>query len=471
MLRSLRSQLILSHVLPLLIVLPIMGLVLVYVLETRVLLVNLARQLNGQAVLVAELTRESPGIWTDSTQAGEFVARVGPLFPAQLMLLAPDGTVLASSDPTDAGAVGRPLAISGLPQALAGESYSHVHYSQHSQAEVADVMVPAPGPDGRVAGVIRLTDQFGSVYERFGTLRYLIAEVLIVGLLTGVLAGLILAIRLERPLHQVTLGVRQLADGQPLAPLAERGPEEIRLLLHALNTLSERLSNLEQIRRHLLANLVHELGRPLGAMRAATHALLADGAAEEPALRQELLAGIDGEVGRLQRLMDDLDEFHDRVLGTFYLHRQPIALPVWLPQAIAPWRTAAQQAGLLWSAEVSSTLPVVSADPDRLAQALGNLLSNAVKYTPAGGEVRLAAGAANGFAWIRVSDTGSGLSPEELEHIFEPFYRARPARQAPQGMGLGLTIARDLAVAHGGRLEVESTPGVGSTFTLWLPVG
>jgi len=230
----------------------------------------------------------------------------------------------------------------------------------------------------------------------------------------------------------------------------------------------EQLHSLEEARRQLLANLVHELGRPLGALRAATRALL-DGAAEEPDARQELLAGIDAEVRRLQDLMENLDEFHDQVLGALKLKRQPLALGEWLPPLLSPWRSAAQEAGLRWEALLPALLPAVEADPDRLAQALGNLLSNAIKYTPAGGRVCVEAGEAGPQVWIRVSDSGPGLAPEEQERVFERFYRARPARQAPQGMGLGLTIARDLVVAHGGRLEVESAPGAGARFTILLP--
>jgi two-component system sensor histidine kinase BaeS len=468
MVKSLRGRLILSHILPLLIALPLMGIVLIYVVETRVLLVNLTRQLNAQAVLVAELAREYPGVWRDPDQAGALVDRVGPLFPAQLMLLDGQGRVLASSDPADAQIQGQVAALPGLDGALGGQAQSRTVYSRNARADVADVLYPVAGVDGAVEGVVRLTDQFGSVYGRFLQLRSLIAEVVAVALLLGAAAGLILAINLERPLHRLSDAVQQLSHGGLAAPLAEQGPREIRQIYRELNTLSDRLEKLEEVRRYLLANLVHELGRPLGALRAATRALL-DGAAEDPEARQELLAGMDAEVRRLQALMENLDEFHDQVLGTLKLNRSRLALQEWLPQALSPWRPAALRAGLRWETSLPAALPAVEADPDRLAQALGNLVSNAIKYTPAGGLVRVEAGSAGEQVWIRVRDTGPGMAAEEQERVFEPFYRARPARQAPQGMGLGLTIARDLVVAHGGRLEIESAPGAGSAFTIRLP--
>jgi signal transduction histidine kinase len=111
---------------------------------------------------------------------------------------------------------------------------------------------------------------------------------------------------------------------------------------------------------------------------------------------------------------------------------------------------------------------MIEIDPDRLAQVLGNLLSNAIKYTPAGGAVSFEAGLDNGDVRLRVSDTGTGIEPEEQGRIFEPFYRSQSDR-FPEGLGLGLAIAQDLIEAHGGRLEVESQPGQGSQFTAWLP--
>jgi signal transduction histidine kinase len=109
-------------------------------------------------------------------------------------------------------------------------------------------------------------------------------------------------------------------------------------------------------------------------------------------------------------------------------------------------------------------------DPVRLSQVVGNLLSNAIKYTPPKGTVSLSAGAGEQEVWIRVSDTGRGITPEEQERSFAPFYRSQPGRHFSQGMGLGLSIAYTLVAAHGGELEVDSTPGLGSHFTIRLPL-
>jgi signal transduction histidine kinase len=192
----------------------------------------------------------------------------------------------------------------------------------------------------------------------------------------------------------------------------------------------------EENRRQLLANLVHELGRPLGALRSAIHAL-SGGADRDEELRRELLAGMDDELQRLQRLLDDLAELHERVLGSLELNRRPTALGEWLPQALIPWQKAAQEKGLRWQTDIPPDLPTVLVDPDRLGQALGNLLSNAVKYTPAGGAASTGAGVEDDAIWVRVEDTGPGIAPEDLELIFTPFYRAARPRASRRAWAWG----------------------------------
>jgi signal transduction histidine kinase len=157
-------------------------------------------------------------------------------------------------------------------------------------------------------------------------------------------------------------------------------------------------------------------------------------------------------------------------LGTLELHSQRIDLAIWLPQVLTPWREAAHSKNLQWQEALESMLPALWADPDRLAQAVGNLLSNAVKYTAPGGTISVGAGASEETVWISVGDTGPGIAPQEQELIFAPFYRARNGRRFPQGMGLGLTIARDVVAAHGGRLEVQSALRRGSRFTIYVPL-
>ena len=469
MLRTLRARFVLSHVLPLAIIIPVMGIALIYLLETQVLLDVMSQELEGQAQLAAKIAADRPVIWLDSEQARAFVVEVGIDLNTRVMLLDKQGSLIASSDLTDAGRLGQALEPDGWAKALSGSTSVRTVYSRQIEHEIVDVLAPILDEGRQVVGVVRLSHQLTNVYDQFLRQRYLVGGILVAGLLLGTGAGLVLAFNMERPLRDVTRAVDQMASGERLAPLPERGPLEIQHLLHSVNILVERLHSLEQARQQLLANLVHELGRPLGAFRSATQALLGR-SGEDAALREELLVGMDEEVDRLAHLLDDLSGLHDQVLGTLELHRRPTPLGEWLTHTLPPWREAAQAKRLKWKASIPPSLPSVDVDSDRLAQVLGNLLSNAIKYTPSKGTVTLNAGVEQQEAWIRVEDTGPGITPEEQERIFAPFYRSQPGRRFPQGMGLGLSIAYALVAAHGGRLELKSSPGLGSSFTVWLPL-
>jgi signal transduction histidine kinase len=456
--------------LPILITLPLIALVLIYVLETRVLLAGLSEELIQQAAFTADFAASQPLIWEDTAQAQIFVTRFSARNNSEVTLIDSGGTLVASNDPGNTDQLGQQLEGADLASALAGnESAAQVNYSLNLQAEIVEVLYPVPGPNQEIIGIVRLTRELASVYDRFLNLRYLVLGILAAELFIAAILGLALALNLGRWLARVTDAIYAVAGGREWTTLPEKGPKEIRLLLQAFNTLIERLQVLEESRRRLLANLVHEVSRPIGALQSTIQALLG-GADQDAALRRELLAGMAAEVERLRPLLDNLAELHGQVLGTLELNRRATDLNEWLSQTARPWREAAHADGLHWEIEISETLPTLEIDPDRLAQVLGNLISNAIKYTPSGGTVSISAGLQNDEVWIQVGDTGRGIARVEHEQIFEPFYRSNRDHRFPQGMGLGLTIAHDLVVAHGGRLVVASEPNQGSRFTLWLPL-
>lgn len=465
--RSLRARLILSHIIPLLIVIPLVGIALTYLLETQVLLAGLSTELERQALLVAAVASDYPEIWFEQDEAQAFADMVGGRLSARVSLLRADGVLLASTDLTHQTLVGQQMDVPALSELILTGSAVRVDYGEQPGTGAAEVLVPAIiGP--RLVGVIQLTDPLSNVYERFPRTRTLIASVVLGGLVLGMVIGWLFAVSLGRTLRRATDTIQQMASGQALAPVSEQGPQEVRLLLHAFNTLTGRLQNLEKARQRLLANLVHELGRPLGALLSATQALSA-GASGDPELRKELLSGMETETMRMQRLLDDITHLYDQTPGSLELERKPVALHSWLGNVLGPWREATRDQQLSWHVDLPDDLPVVEIDSDRLAQALENVTSNAVKYTPSGGTATVTAGMDAGQVWIRVSDNGPSITSEEQERIFTPFYRGSAGKRFPQGMGLGLSIARDLVAAHNGRIELESAPGTGSVFTICIP--
>lgn len=447
--RSLRSRLILSHTLPLLIVIPLVGISLIYAIETQVLLTNLTEELTQQATQVANSTQDRADLWQNATQAQILVNNLK--IPGQVMLLNPNGQMLASNDPAGIHASERTIPANGR---------------LIIRTDPAEILVPVRDADQQIVGIVRINQQLASVYHRFGQLRNLLIGMLGIELLFGIGIGLFLALKLEKCLHQVAQGIMSVATDHELTMLPEQGPDEIRTVLQAFNVMTHRLQDVQDMRRRLLANLVHELGRPLGALRSAVRALL-NGADQDPAFRQELLSGIDAQLQGLESLLNNLAHLHDTVLNMPRLSRRPVALVPWLTETLGPWRAAAEEKNLNWRVIMPDDLPTLEIDPDRMAQAVGNLLSNAIKYTQPHGTITISASIQDGQFRIAVEDSGPGIAPEEQGRIFEPFYRG--SKRFAQGMGLGLTIARDLITAHAGQLELQSQPGVGSQFTICLP--
>jgi two-component system sensor histidine kinase BaeS len=464
--RSLRSQLALSHIIPFLVVLPLLTLALLALIETQVLLADLSQRTTEQATLLAQAVRSQLNLLDSSEQAQAFVARLDLSPDGQIVLLSADGRLLAAAGAAS-DAAGQTLASANVAAALQGQTSVLVSYGLEGQR--ADVLTPVRDGAGRVVGAIGVAHTLTGVNSVLGRLRLMILATLLLEILLGVALGVLAARRLARPIDATAHAVIDLAAGRPMETIAEEGPREIRQLAAAANNLAEQLRLLEETRRRSLANVVHEIGRPLGAVRSALHVLRGP-AGDDVAIREELLGGAEAQIERMQPLLDDLTQLHSQVSGSLTLHRQPVALGQWLPPLLLPWRAAALEQGLDWQMAVPGELPTLQIDPGRLAQVLDNLLSNAIKYTPAGGYVAVSAGMEDARLWIRVADSGPGIAAAEQQRVFEPFYRSERQQRFPQGLGLGLTIARDLVVAHGGELTLESQPGEGSCFTLYLPL-
>jgi signal transduction histidine kinase len=440
-----------------------------YVLEIRILLPNLSDELINEAKLFVEMTKNNQPIWDDPDAAQDYLDSLEPILDPFVMLLDLQGRILASTDPFDPGQIGSVIEPrERFAEALERGASIQTIYSRQLEANIVDVLVPARRSDGQVIGVVRMSYHLENVYGQFLSLRYIIIGIIVVGILLGVIMAMLLALNLSNALQRVTHAVQVLATGQEYKPPIEQGPEEIRVLLRSINSLVERLRDLENMRRKLLTNLIHELGRPLGALLLAIQALQA-GAGQDEGMRVEILAGMEEEMSILQRLLDDLTGLHNQVLGVLELKTQPVILTQWLPNVLRTHQEAANAKGLLWQFTISEELPTIEADPNRLAQAVGNLVNNAIKFTPSGGTVSVNTGVRDNQVWIRINDTGPGIPLDEQANIFTPFYRGLSENRFPQGMGLGLSIARDLVVAHQGRLEFTSLPGEGSSFTIWLP--
>jgi signal transduction histidine kinase len=292
--------------------------------------------------------------------------------------------------------------------------------------------------------------------------------------LAAVLLGLatIFSRRISEPIRRVTAAARAMAAGDMSARAQPGAVREVHDLAEAFNSMADSLGAADQQRRQLTADVAHELRTPLSIIRARLEGIQDGVYAPEPEQIRILL----GEAALLERLIEDLRLLALADAGQLPLYREPLDPATVLrdaARAIAP-EAAAAGVALHWRAEPD--LPEMLADPQRVAQVLGNLLGNALRHTPAGGSVTLRANAAPGAAGghdlvVSVADTGSGIAPADLPHIFDRFYRADRARsRSLGGAGLGLAIARRIVEAHGGRVGAWSRPGEGTIITFTLPL-
>lgn len=288
--------------------------------------------------------------------------------------------------------------------------------------------------------------------------RFLLWSSLLVGGL-AVLLAVIASRRLTRPLAALTAAAEAIGRGE----LASRAPaharDEIGRLGQTFNLMAENLEKQEGLRRKLFANAAHELRTPLAAMRCELEGML-DGLIPQS---REQLQSLRDEINRLAGFLQGMEDLARAEASALSLHRQRLDLCPFLSSIVERYRPLFSEKGVALALDCQATA-TMEADHERLSQVMVNLLGNALKATGAGGRVTVRGGMQDSAALIEVIDTGGGIADEDMPRIFERFYRG------PQGgMGLGLTIVKELVAAHGGRIEVESRPGEGSKFSIIVP--
>lgn len=275
-----------------------------------------------------------------------------------------------------------------------------------------------------------------------------------------------LAQRIVRPVAALRVASERMARGDHSVRVAVRGRDEVAALGLAFNRMADQIDSDERLRRDLTNDVAHELRTPLTNLRCHLEALGDGVAAFSPETAGTLLA----DVVHLQRVVEDLADLARADAGQLALSVDVVALaPVvdLLAKEIGP-RLAAAHITLV--SEVSPSLPHLRADSARLVQVLKNLIDNAVAYTPSGGAIRIGATATGQLMTITVSDTGPGIPVDQLDRVFERFYRTDPSRaRATGGAGLGLAIVRQLVRLHGGDVTAANLRGAGAVFVVTWP--
>jgi signal transduction histidine kinase len=284
-----------------------------------------------------------------------------------------------------------------------------------------------------------------------------------VAIVTAVALAAMLGARLARPLREIGRAARKIAEGDYDARIPRQGPEEIVSLSDSFNQMAAALEEQERMRREFIANAAHELRTPLTNLQGYLEALR-DGVIEPDRATFESLWD---EADRLVRLSRSLDTLAAGDSGVVEAARD-LDLATTVRMAVELARPSAVAAGLELSLEAPARLPA-RGDPDLLAQVIGNLLQNAIRYTPAGGRIDVRAERRPGDVLVSVANTGDGIPPDDLPHVFERFYRVEKSRdRARGGAGIGLAIVRQLVEAAGGVVGAESRDGL-TRFWFSLP--
>jgi len=289
------------------------------------------------------------------------------------------------------------------------------------------------------------------------------AVVLVIGLVLFVLFGVIgrAVRRTARPVGDLIEASGQVEAGDFSTRVDERGPREVRALVRAFNAMSARLEQAEDQRRTGLADVSHELRTPLAVIQGNIEAIRDGVYPADPEHVEPIL----DEIRVMERLIEDLRTLSLVDAGGLVLHREPTDLGQLLTDLADGYRAQATQAGIDLKVAVPDESPTLDLDPARIREVIANLLTNALRHTPAGGSVELALIPGATETVVTVTDTGRGMTADDLEHVFERFYRSADS----PGSGLGLSIARDLVEAHGGTISATSDPGHGTSIRAVIP--
>ena len=339
----------------------------------------------------------------------------------------------------------------------------------------------AAGVSGRQYSMrITLADPYTYRATAINNVTGLLIAVGLFALGLAVVVSAALARRITYPIRQLTEASRGLAEGDltrrvPASQL-RASSSELGELAVQFNTMADRLAeSVDVIRRDrdrsrdFLADVSHELRTPLSALRTFNQ-LLIEGAADDPAARTEFLESSAGQIDRLDWLAQNLLELSKLDSGLVLLDLRPDDLRAAVESATHQYDASAERRGVTVELDLPSRPIRIRHDPPRIGQVVANLVGNAIKFTPRGGRVRVSVEPTPDGARIDVADTGVGIDPGELPHIFDRFYRGSRANEARgAGSGLGLAIVRSIVDIHGGTVTVESGAGQGSRFTVRLP--
>ena len=355
--------------------------------------------------------------------------------------------------------------------ALTGETGD----SSDPNADYMDIALPVEGGDEDY--IVYIIDNRETMRSLNGQLLQIIVEAMAVGLVISVFLSLLLAKTMIAPIQELTHAAEKVASGDFTGKVDNASKDEIGVLTRTFNDMAVQLEDTlddlkrsEQMRREFVANVSHELRTPITGVKSYAETLAHD--PDIPAeTRERFLNVILNESDRMTKIVQDLLTLSRFDAGSFEFAFEEFSFEKSVRDVYNAVRMEAQAHHHEFTVEVEPGMPRIRGDKARVEQVLMNMVSNAIKYTKDGGRISIKAGVRGEEVWCSVKDNGVGIPKEDTQKVFDRFYRVDKARSRESGgTGLGLSIAQEIVVRHGGRIDLKSRLGHGTTIAVWLPV-
>jgi signal transduction histidine kinase len=454
---SLRSRLWLSYALVIVLALGVVSTVLLFYIVRNPLIY---RQAAAKLLVVQGVLLRNQDKWADMPPDAlqSFIGQLGTTYDTRIVLFDVSRQVLADSGSAENEALRMPrlprLRTSSVLRDSEGNAWLYILRQLENKGWL---LVSVPRPNVPLLTILR-DDLFLPVVGAG-----------IAALLLSLFLAFVLSRWVGDPLQRVIIATKRMPDSEASHILAE-GPREVQDLIRVFNDMSSRVQVSQLSQRQFVANVSHELKTPLTVIQGFAQAIL-DGTANSPDAQKQAAQVIYEESVRMNRLVLDLLDLARMDAGTLVLKHESVDMGLLLNHVVERFMPQAQKANVALGISVAP-LPNIYGDSDRLAQVFTNLVDNALKFTPTGGVIRVTASDTADQLRVEVKDSGIGIPPESLAHVFDRFYQADLSRMGGErhSAGLGLAIVHEIVQAHRGTITAQSILGLGSTFTVYLPL-
>ena len=424
----------------------------------------------------------APSLYSvDMDKVSDYLSQAGNELSGRVLLLDSDGKVQGDSFGEMNGTrLAFPEVASILVQGRTGD-YG-VHSLSGETVNTPEILLQRRAGDGwvslctagivhasQVIGVLVLVSSVNEMMQNLYMLQDNMVIIFVVVALAAILSGMVFSSVLTNPMGELTRGIQRMGQGDFSARVPEKGSGEIKQLAQAFNSMSARLESLDHSRNQFVSDASHELKTPLATMKIMIESLIYQPDMEEE-LRTEFLSDVNREIDRLSAIVSDLLTLVHADAHIMKLSRERMSLASVVKEAAHRLKPLTEQKGQQVFLSIEDSCDMY-ADKAKLEQVAYNLMENAVKYTQQGGEIRVSLVRVGKDALLTVSDNGQGISKENLDHVFERFYRVDKARSRDSGgTGLGLSIAQQIVTLHSGTIRAESEEGKGASFIVTLPL-